>query len=303
MLSILIPTYNYCCYPLIKELNNQAKILNIPSEIIVADDASQEKFKIENREINSLPHSTYIELPENMGRARIRNFLANQAKGDWLLFMDCDAQVISTDFLKAYISFTHCASVVCGGLLHPKVQPSPDVSLRYLYEKEADKNRSAASRSKHPYECFTTFCFLIKRTVFLKIQFDESCYEYGYEDTLFGEELKNNNIDILHIDNPLMHIGLEANAVFLNKTKIALQSMLRLQNRGMCFHSRLMDKYNLLNRFRLTFLFIILFRFTAPALKRNLLSPKPNLTFFALYKLGYYAYLKKHYTHKNQSNE
>ena len=40
MLSILIPTYNYDCYDLVKELHRQATELNIEFEIIVADDCS-----------------------------------------------------------------------------------------------------------------------------------------------------------------------------------------------------------------------------------------------------------------------
>ena len=101
MLSILIPTYNCDCTRLVKELYSQAEHADVDYEIIVADDASpMVEHKMKNREINALPHCRLIELEENIGRARIRNRLADEARHEWLLFMDADAEVISDDFIE-----------------------------------------------------------------------------------------------------------------------------------------------------------------------------------------------------------
>jgi glycosyltransferase involved in cell wall biosynthesis len=63
MLSILIPTYNYDCTHLVSDLHQQADLLGIDYEIIVADDASPiSLYKEKNREINALPHCRLIEL-------------------------------------------------------------------------------------------------------------------------------------------------------------------------------------------------------------------------------------------------
>ena len=40
MISILIPTYNAVCLPLIEKVHSQAVALQIPFEILLADDAS-----------------------------------------------------------------------------------------------------------------------------------------------------------------------------------------------------------------------------------------------------------------------
>ncbi|MBK9012976.1 MAG: hypothetical protein IPM82_02230 [Saprospiraceae bacterium] len=61
--------------------------------------------------------------------------------------------------------------------------------------------------------------FLIPRQLFLEIQFDETLRQYGHEDTLFGMELARRQVPIVHIDNPLEHIGLEPVDVFLRKTE------------------------------------------------------------------------------------
>ena len=96
MLSILIPTYNYDCTRLVGDLHRQAERLGVAYEIIVADDASPiPTYKERNRAINALAHCRLIELEENVGRARIRNRLADEAQHEWLLFMDADAEVMS----------------------------------------------------------------------------------------------------------------------------------------------------------------------------------------------------------------
>ena len=81
MLSILIPTYNYDCTQLVRDLQKQAEKALTKYEIIVMDDASA-TCKETNRDINSLPHCQYIELTENIGRSRIRNRLADMARYD-----------------------------------------------------------------------------------------------------------------------------------------------------------------------------------------------------------------------------
>jgi hypothetical protein len=45
----------------------------------------------------------------------------------------------------------------------------------------------------------------------LNIPFDERIRNYGYEDVLLGKRLKENKIDILHIDNPLILDNYESN--------------------------------------------------------------------------------------------
>ena len=79
MLSILIPTYNYDCMQLVDDLQAQALQAGIEHEIIVADDASPDTiYKVANRAINDNPYCRLIELETNVGRARIRNLLAQE---------------------------------------------------------------------------------------------------------------------------------------------------------------------------------------------------------------------------------
>ena len=53
MLSILITIYNYNLLPLVKELHQQCKDLNIEFEILTQDDASNSVYNSENEKIKS----------------------------------------------------------------------------------------------------------------------------------------------------------------------------------------------------------------------------------------------------------
>ena len=103
-LSILIPVYNWDCSQLIKDLHFQGLESGIPFEIVIADDCSTDRSVMErNREkAECLENCRFFALEHNKGRASIRNFLADNSRYDKLLFMDCDAAVKDTQFLKIF---------------------------------------------------------------------------------------------------------------------------------------------------------------------------------------------------------
>ena len=57
-------------------------------EILVADDGRDLSTITANRKINEIENCRYIEREKNVGRSAIRNFLAKEAKYEWLLFID-----------------------------------------------------------------------------------------------------------------------------------------------------------------------------------------------------------------------
>lgn len=292
MLSVLIPTRNYNCYQLVVDLHRQGEGLQVPYEILVADDDSDESMKADNRRINDLPNCRYIELNTNLGRAAIRNYLAMEARFDYLLFIDSDAQVCSDTFLTVYLESLSQAKVVCGGIIHANELPSSEVTLRYSYEKKADEERLACCRQIHPYDKFSTFNFCIEKTLFFTILFDESLTGYGFEDTLFGKELGDRNVTVLHIDNPLIHLGLESNPIYLAKVETSLKNLYDLRQK-MLPYSRLLKAQERVKKLRLVWVINGGWKLFSSLLRKNLLGRHPNLLLFSLYKLGYYNSLKK----------
>jgi glycosyltransferase involved in cell wall biosynthesis len=267
-LSVLIPMYRYDCSQLVADLRKQGDALGVGYEIIVADD---EKLRL--------------------GRARVRNWLADKAQGEKLLFIDCDAGVDDAHFLERYLKASTQATVVCGGQHNVDVLPSPDVSLRFYYEAAAHHQREAARRNQRPYERFSSFNFLIDSKTFRSIGFDERFTEYGHEDTLFGAELQRRGIGVLHIDNPLLNTDIETNAVFLDKSRTALRSLKRMEAE-LQDYSTLLRGYRKVRRLGLKRLLACLFRRYGTRWERQLTeSAHPSLGLFKLYKLAYYCTL------------
>ena len=192
MLSILIPTYNFSCIELVRSLQQQVELAKIEYEIIVADDAST-CFVTENSAINNLKNSRFIQQKRNIGRANIRNFLADEAKFNYLLFIDGDAQVFLDKFIDNYIQLCKPNCCVVGGVAY-RENINKELSLRAKYGQKREEK-------KH---YFSAFNLLIDKQVFLQVKFDKNLYHYGYEDFLFGIEVEKIT-SIKYIDNKLIH--------------------------------------------------------------------------------------------------
>lgn len=287
-LSVLIPVYNWDCSDLLAALHEQGVSLGIPFEIVVADDCSPDRSHIGNLRgvAERLAGCRLIELGENLGRAAVRNMLAAESRFSKLLFLDCDSGMVSENFLKEFVSASEQASVVCGRIVHPDCLPERGVELRYSYEKRADAQRWASVRSKRPYDRFTPFSFLIDREVFESIRFDESFAGYGYEDVLFGMELKERGISVLHIDTPLMHLGLESNRVFLEKSRQAIENAWE-HRKSVGEGSALLNCYSKLKKIHMSWPFRLVWKMWANCMEQNLCGSKPSLKIFSLYKLCY----------------
>lgn len=290
MLSILIPTYNYDCLELVEELHAQAQSLSYPVEILVADDASAEENKRSNRKINRLLNCKFIELKENVGRAKIRNFLASKAKYELLLFIDSDASIINEGFLNDYVTALNENEVVCGGLLYERPLLRSECSLRYYYGISAEE-RSAKKRRLKPHSQFSSFSFLIQKELFKQIMFDESFTKYGHEDSFFGLKLQEHTIKIKHITNPLYHQGLETNKEFLTKTESSIENLF---NSSDLFENNihLLKVYNRVSQCGFKTPIRCIFKVFRRVFRKNLLSTHPNMKVFAFYKLGYLCTLK-----------
>src|ERR1035437_2575691 len=210
MLAILIPTYNFNITRLATELHRQAMDQSIDFEIIVTEDGS-EKWVKENELIGELANCKHIILENNIGRSAIRNKLADEAKFDSLLFMDCDAEVSSSDFIQKYLPFCNKECVVIGGTAYDPREKNPNYSLRLKYGRQREA-RTALERGKNN---FATFNFLISKSIFNRVRFDESIRGYGHEDMLFGHQLHQLGYEFIQIENPLIHKGLDDNKTFI----------------------------------------------------------------------------------------
>ena len=286
MLSILIPIYNFDVRRLVKELHDQAAALPFSAEILCFDDGSEAHWKALNREVGQLPMARYQECPQNLGRSRIRNLLADTARGSHLLFLDCDSEVTDATYLRSYAAAMDEKSLLYGGRLYRKDPPDdPRLFLHWQYGVRREQ-MPPAQRREHPYHHFMTNNFLLPASVFHAIRFDERLLEYGHEDTLFGMELRRRKVPIKHLDNPLAHIGLEPAEAFLDKTRKGVRNLAFLYRSGTGIETRLTLFYEKLRQNGLALPAKVALARLRPLLLRNLLSRRPSLFLFDLYKLG-----------------
>jgi len=298
MLSVLVPVYNFDIRELIKTLSNQALKSKKPFEIIVVDDASDLKFKKINHVITSYKGVVYSEEPENIGRSKIRNKLASLAKFKYLLFLDCDSAVASDKFIANYFNNANKAPVIYGGTIYGTQDDlQPKFILHWLHGIKREQSK-AKERNVQPNRSFKTNNFFIEKEVLNKVLFNENIKGYGHEDTLFGYELDKQNFTIYHIDNPVVHLGLESSEVFIRKTREGIENLQRIMvvngnEKRLIKDVTLLSYYKRLQKLRLEGCFRHIFSRMELRLKKNLLSKKPSLFYFDLYKLGYLCSLKE----------
>ena len=289
MLSILIPVYEYDVSSLVVELDNQASKLNIEFEIICLNDASSFVNPCPN-----LESLNWIKNETNLGRARSRNKLVSLATHKNVLFLDADMEISNSNFIKNYLSKLELASVICGGIEYQKSAPADSYKLRWNYGKKYEA-RTAQDRSEEPYGSFMTGNFMAKKEVFEKHPFDESLTLYGHEDTLLGKELLEDVIEIVHIDNPAIHAGLESNEVFIQKTKEGLESLLLLynQNKITRHYSGVIRVFEKLKSSKTLFLMMPLIALLENVFHKSLVSKGKHLWLFQLLKLKWFVELLK----------
>jgi len=253
------------------------------------DDASEASFQICNRQWTQKINIRYEELPQNIGRAAIRNRLAKMAKFEYLLFMDCDSGVVLPNYLETYVEHLQADRLLYGGRTYlPKPPADPQYLLHWHYGRQREQ-QDFVVRQAEPYHAFMTNNFLIPRYVFESITFDEQIRTYGHEDTLFGTELARRGIEILHLNNPLLHLGLEANAEFLEKTAIALQNLALLHQNGKPVSTRLSQTYEKLRKMHLVQIVGLVLKPLRPFWILHLTkSSRPNLRYLDFYKLSLY---------------
>lgn len=285
-LSILIPVFNWDVNELVESLLAQRADWPGPVEIILLDDNSREECRIRNRPLAARPLVRYLELPGNVGRAAIRNQLAAAANHEWLLLLDNDSLLPDAQFLARYAARRAAAPVLVGGTSYAP-QPPTDAALhlRWHYGR-AREARPATLRQQLPHAQLAINNVLLRADILARVPLDEQLRGYGHEDTLFGAALAAQRIAVLHLDNPVLHAGLEPAATFLTKSEEAVQNLARVfEQDGAGADSRLLQTVFRLRKWGVTALVRSALGAAEPRLRRNLLSARPDLRAFDLLKL------------------
>lgn len=289
-LSIAIPVFNQDVCSLVTDLMRMSGGYDV--EILVFDDGSAKEWKLMNRALGDHEIVHYEEMPENLGRAAIRNRLAEAAKAEHILFLDGDSVMITGDFIGNYLRQVADTpeAVLCGGRNYSNQCPNPGLSLHWYYGTERE-SKPASTRAGSPWHAFHSNNFVIPRRVWKKVPFDEQLRGYGHEDTLLGFELMQNDIPVIHLENPTEHGLLETNEEFMAKTRQAINNLKLIYERHdaeFIAWYRMLRTYRTLRNTGLYLFPSLLYKLAHKSWENSLTKrAKPPLRIFDWYRLGY----------------
>ena len=295
MISILIPTYNYNIVPLVETLHHQSSNSDIPVEIIVVDDCSSNKtLQEKNSQIKSLENCQYIVNSKNKGRTASRGILADLAAYEHLLFLDADVFPKKSTFLQEYATNLEKVDLVFGGIIYEEKKPEKDKILRWKYGHSRESS-PLSHRKKNPYLTINSGCFLIKKNTFIEVNNQLLFKGYGL-DNLFKQILEEKDVTIRHIDNPVYHLGLEKNTVFIKKSLESIETTILLEKKGLIKDDLrpLQKTYLKCKTYGILSILRIIINLFEQQMISNFNSKNPSLFLFDLYRLYYYDKLKKH---------
>lgn len=294
-ISILIPVNDFDIVVLVHSMRDGMEQVPEFHEIIIGDDGSSEEYKKKYQSL-AADKVRIITSEKNIGRASIRNRLIMEASGDYLLFMDADTMIRGTAeaYLLKWLGHLDYARVIYGGILYQDSPPGdPDKFLRWKYGRKKEQIK-ASERKKHPYSSFSTFNVLIEKSIFSKFRFYEELKQYGHEDTLFSYQLNKAGIPIYHIDNGLVHEGLESNKEFLAKTKDSIENLSKLYDnvtdkKTFSMTVSLLRLFWLLKTLNLTRIIAGIFIKYRERMEIRLDSSNASLALFQLYKISMFC--------------
>jgi glycosyltransferase involved in cell wall biosynthesis len=291
MLSVLIPVFRVDVTQLVADLHFQCSELKVPFEIRLQDDFSPDFFRTKNRTLASLFQEViYQENALNLGRSITRNILMEEAQFEWMYFLDCDSDISQNpSLLKQFWIQKNTEVLLSGGRIYQNQPPeNPEFYLHWLWGSKREL-LDPSKRMLDPINHFLSNNFLVHRSITSQVKFDPAIRGYGYEDTIFANELTQRGFRIQHIENPLVHIGLDAFNDFIRKIE---ESLINIQKIEQIYSERSLDsplKSKLINTWK-KYRRIIpawLLKPFLPILKLILKGRNTSLFAFDLYRLFY----------------
>ena len=209
-LSVLIPFYGTSPEPLLAALAACSRPPGTSLEFVFADDGTPDRSMaqalIRAAGRVDVP-CRVIVAPRNLGRSRIRNLLADEAGGEFLLFLDCDMRLPDTGFLEAYLRLVAERHVMAayGGFVMAESDDAPATCLHAYYSRRSDC-LPAAKRRLNPEKYTFTNNLLVHRDLMRVYRFDESFQGWGWEDVDWALSV-GRRYTIEQIDNPVVNPG------------------------------------------------------------------------------------------------
>jgi glycosyltransferase involved in cell wall biosynthesis len=153
-------------------------------EVLVVDDASQDG-TAEALAERLGERITLLENPHNLGRAATRNRGARAARGELLLFLDCDCQPFDEHFLQYHLAGLHDAEVSIGA------RQGDGKGFWHAYQERATQRRARWTHQPIALQLNSANVMLRRRCFEAAGGFDERYRGYGFEDRALALRLQH----------------------------------------------------------------------------------------------------------------
>jgi GT2 family glycosyltransferase len=212
LVSIITINYNHpeITCALLRSLRN----ITYPSvEIIVLDNDSREDSPAII--VESFPEIIFIQSEKNLGFAGGNNLAVRRAKGDYILFLNNDTEVVP-GFLEPLVAKLEAHKTI--GAVSPKIKyfNSPDT---IQYSGQADINpytiRSYGygygSKDSGQFDMDTPTSFvhgaamMLPREVIFKVGLMAECYFLYYEELDWGARIRKNGYELWYVYNSTVY--------------------------------------------------------------------------------------------------
>ena len=230
-LSVLVPFLNDDPRRLMAALDREAARLDGAVELVLLDDGTGDDdlahAMITAVQALKMP-ARLVQLFSNEGRSRGRNRLARHARAGHFLFLDSDMLPDAPDFLGRYLELIDGArpAIAFGGFSLAQCDPWPEHRLHCRLAQRSDC-APAKLRRRDPAKFVFTSNLLVSRELFLAEPFDEGFVGWGWEDVEWGVRVAR-GCEIVHLDNPATHLGLDSPAVIAMKYEQSAQNFGRI---------------------------------------------------------------------------
>lgn len=228
VLSVLIPFYRDNPSELLAELLKQADVLS-GIEVLMYDDGTIDPVicaALAAQIKDASAPVTLIIAKQNKGRAAARNTLQENARGEWVLFLDADMRPGSESFLSHYLSLVQAntADIIFGGFTVPKDAKREQRLHRALSEVSDCLPLSERQAAGPQYVATSNLC--VRKSVLLAEPFDDGFVGWGWEDSEWAARASARYV-LIHTDNTALHLGLESDDTLLKRFKDSAQNYKR----------------------------------------------------------------------------
>ena len=288
MISVLIPVYNNDVNTLVKRVHTQLTAGGVPFEILFLEDGSKVENITANHPLNQLENTVQLVSEKNRGRLNTRNELSDQARFEWLLFIDSDTLPKTQAFIQNYLeAIDDEVEAIFGGFAYSDEAPDKELLLRWRYGRTFEE-KPARKRNRKPYKLIISANFMIQKRVLNSLNLSSETKRYGH-DSFFSSRLKQKQVRLKHIDNEVYHLGLESNSKYLKKKEQAARTMFQFYESGqMPIHENsLLQTFTRIKRFGLRPVFSLAFKLLRKPLRLNLTGKNPNVYALQLYRIMY----------------